>query len=160
MVKAAKKPVSQPGSVLYTCNLNAVRSPMAEALTRALYGNRFYVESAGLEPSDRDPFVITVMEEIGIDMSQDRPLAIDAVDIGSFDLVICMTPESCTRVSELARAQAVEIEFWPMLDPFAAGEMGSREQRLMAYRHLRDDLKAMIVERFGSTDAAARSRES
>lgn len=144
-----------PGSVLYTCNLNAVRSPMAEALTRRLYGKRFYVESAGLEPAERDPFVVEVMNEIGIDMSGDRPLAVDAVDIGAFDLVICMTPESCTHVTELARAQAVDIEFWPTLDPFAAGEMGSREQRLMAYRRLRDDLQALITRRFGPCDATA-----
>ncbi|MES1991845.1 MAG: arsenate reductase ArsC [Pseudomonadota bacterium] len=147
----SKKP---PGSVLFTCNLNSVRSPMAEALTKHLYGKRFYVDSAGLEPTERDPFVVSVMEEAGIDMTKDRPLAIDAVDIGSFDLVISLTPESCARVTELARAQAVEIEFWPTLDPFAAGEGGTREQRLTAYRRLRDDLRAMIVARFGPCDAA------
>lgn len=144
-----------PGSVLFTCNLNSVRSPMAEALTKHMFGKRFYVDSAGLEPAERDPFVVSVMEEIGVDMSEDKPLAIDAVDIGSFDLVICMTPESCARVTELAHAQAVDIEFWPTLDPFAAGEGGTREQRLMAYRRLRDDLRALIERRFGPCDAAA-----
>ena len=144
-----------PGSVLYTCNLNAVRSPMAEALTKHLYGKRFFVESAGLEPSERDPFAMSVMEEIGIDMTKDHPLAIDAIDIGSFDLVISMTPESYERVQELARAQAVDIEFWPTRDPFAAGEVGSREQRLMAYRQLRDELRALLIKRFGPCDIAA-----
>jgi protein-tyrosine-phosphatase len=145
-----------PGSVLFTCNLNAVRSPMAEALTKHLYGTRFFIDSAGLEPAERDPFAIAVMAEIGIDMSLDHPLAIDAVDIGSFDLVISLTPESCARVTELAHAQAVDIEFWPTLDPFAAGEVGSREQRLMAYRRLRDELRALIIKRFGPCDTAAR----
>lgn len=154
-MSSAATPPKLPGSVLYTCNLNAVRSPMAEALTRHLYGKRFFVESAGLEPADRDPFVVEVMREIGIDMSGDQPLAVDAVDIGSFDLVICMTSESCAHVTELARAQAVEIEFWPTLDPFAAGEMGSREQRLVAYRRLRDDLRGLIAQRFGPGDTIA-----
>ncbi len=144
-----------PGSVLFTCNLNAVRSPMAEALTKHLYGTRFFIDSAGLEPADRDPFAIAVMDEIGIDMRLDHPLAIDAVDIGSFDLVISLTPESCARVTELAHAQAVDVEFWPTLDPFAAGEIGSREQRLMAYRRLRDELRALIIKRFGPCDIAA-----
>lgn len=144
-----------PGSVLFTCNLNAVRSPMAEALTKHLYGTRFFIDSAGLEPADRDPFAIAVMDEIGIDMTLDHPLSIDAVDIGSFDLVISLTPESCARVTELAHAQAVDIEFWPTLDPFAAGEIGSREQRLMAYRRLRDELRALIIKRFGPCDIAA-----
>lgn len=144
-----------PGSVLFTCNLNAVRSPMAEALTKHLYGARFFIDSAGLEPAERDQFAIAVMAEIGIDMSLDHPLAIDAVDIGSFDLVISLTPESCARATELAHAQAVDIEFWPTLDPFAAGEVGSREQRLMAYRRLRDELRALIIKRFGPCDIAA-----
>jgi len=152
---ATPPPASLPGSVLYTCNLNAVRSPMAEALTRHLYGKRFFVESAGLEPAARDPFAVAVMQEIGIDMSHDHPLAIDAIDIGSFDLVISMTPESYEHVLDLTRAQAVEVEFWPTRDPFAAGEIGSREQRLTAYRQLRDELRALLIKRFGPRDIAA-----
>lgn len=146
---------SLPGSVLYTCNLNAVRSPIAEALTKHLYGKRFFAESAGLEPAERDPFAMIVMKEIGIDMAQDHPLAIEAIDIGAYDLVISMTPESYERVLELTKAQAVDVEFWPTLDPFAAGEIGSREQRLMAYRQLRDELHALLIQRFGPRDIAA-----
>ena len=149
------KPKNLPGSVLYTCNLNAVRSPMAEALTKHLYGKRFFVESAGLEPAERDPFAMSVMKEIGVDMTQDHPLAIDAIDIGSFDLVISMTPESYARVQELAKAQAVDVEYWPTRDPFAAGEAGSRDQRLTAYRQLRDELRALLIKRFGPCDVAA-----
>lgn len=141
-----------PGSVLFTCNLNSVRSPMAEALTKSLYGKRIFVDSAGLEPAARDPFAVSVMSEIGIDMTGDHPLGIEAVDIGSFDLVICLTPETCGRVTALSRGQAVDVEFWPTLDPFAAGEGGSREQRLEAYRRLRDDLRRMIEERFGACE--------
>ncbi|HEY4343550.1 MAG TPA: hypothetical protein VGN05_04335 [Parvibaculum sp.] len=152
MTSAKKK---LPGSVLFTCNLNAVRSPMAEALAKSLYGKRVFVDSAGIEPAERDPFAVSVMAEIGIDMMLDRPLAIDAIDIGSFDLVICLTPESCGRVTALARGQAVDIEFWPTLDPFAAGESGSREQRLEAYRRLRDELRHLIEERFGACEKVA-----
>ena len=66
-----------------------------------------------------------------------------------------MTPESYERVQELAHAQAVEVEFWPTRDPFAAGEVGSREQRLMAYRQLRDELRTLLIKRFGPCDIAA-----
>jgi protein-tyrosine-phosphatase len=154
-VTSATPTKTLPGSVLFTCNLNAVRSPMAEALTKSLYGKRIFVDSAGLEPAERDPFAMSVMAEIGIDMTADRPLDIEAIDIGSFDLVICLTPESCTRVTALTRGQAVDIEFWPTLDPFAAGESGSREQRLEAYRRLRDDLARLIRERFGAGEKVA-----
>lgn len=152
MTSASKK---LPGSVLYVCNLNAVRSPMAEALTKSLYGDRVYIESAGLEPAERDPFAMTVMAEAGIDMVGDRPLHIDAVDIGSFDLVICLTTEAQAHVAELVRGQAVDIEFWPTIDPFAAGERGTREQRLEAYRKVRDELRLMIEEHFGAREEVA-----
>lgn len=151
MTSAQKK---LPGSVLYVCNLNAVRSPMAEAITKSLYGDRIYIGSAGLEPAERDPFAITVMVETGINMVGDRPLALDAVDIGSFDRVICLTEEARARVAERTRGQAVEIEFWPTIDPFAAGERGTREQRLEAYRKVRDELRHMIEEHFGACEKA------
>lgn len=125
---------------------------MAEALVKSAFGKRIFVDSAGLEPAERDPFAISVMSEIGIDMAADKPLAIDAIDIGSFDLVICLTPESCERVKALSRGQAVDVEFWPTLDPFAAGERGTREQRLEAYRRLRDELGRMIENRFGACE--------
>jgi len=144
-----------PGSVLFVCNLNAVRSPMAEALAKSLYGKRIFIDSAGLEPHPRDPFVINVMTEIGVDMAEDHPMDVEEINIGSFDLVICLTEEARARVVELTRGQAVDIDFWPTIDPFAGGEQGSREQKLEAYRHLRDDLRRRIEQRFGAAEKKA-----
>ncbi len=144
-----------PGSILFVCNLNAVRSPMAEALTKSLYGKRAYIDSAGLEPRERDPFVICVMSEIDVDMAEDHPMDVEEINIGSFDLVICLTEEARARVAELTRGQAVDVEFWPTIDPFAAGEQGSREQKLEAYRLLRDDLRRLIETRFGAAEKKA-----
>ena len=141
-------------SVLYVCNLNAVRSPMAEALTKSICGKSVYVDSAGLEPSERDGFAISVLKEIGIDMTEDLPLDLEEIDIGSFDVVICLTEEAYERVKERVKGQAVSVEFWPTRDPFAnAG--GSREQRLAAYRELRDDLRDKIERRFKSREKSA-----
>ena len=142
------------GSVLYVCNLNAVRSPMAEALTKAICGKAIYVDSAGLEPSERDPFVLSVLGEIGIDMSKDQPLDLEEIDVGSFDVVICLTEEAYERVKELVKGQAVNVEFWPTRDPFA-NTGGSRDQRLVAYRDLRDDLQDKIEKRFKSRERSA-----
>ena len=144
-----------PGSVLFVCNLNAVRSPMAEALAKSLYGKRIFIDSAGLEPHARDPFVINVMTEIGVDMAEDHPMDVEEINIGSFDLVICLTEEARARVAELTRGQAVDIDFWPTIDPFAGGEQGSREQKLDAYRRLRDDLRRRIEQRFGGAEKKA-----
>lgn len=148
---------TSPGSVLFVCNLNSVRSPMAEALAKAICGKRIYVDSAGLEPRERDPFVLEVMKEIGVDMAEDRPMNVEDIGVASFDLVVCLTFEARNRVAELARGQAVEIEYWPTIDPFAGGEDGTRQQRLHAYRQLREELRHMISDRLGETGKAPAS---
>ncbi len=145
---------TQPGSVLFVCNLNSVRSPMAEALMKSICGKRIYVDSAGLAPTERDPFVLEVLNEIGVDMAADRPMSVEDIGIGSFDLVICLTEEARERISAELRGEAVEIEFWPTIDPFAAGERGSREQKLHAYRQLREELRRMISGRFAGGEKA------
>ena len=62
-----------PGSVLFACGQNAIRSPMAEGLMKYLHGLRLYVQSAGVRPGELDPFAVAVMDEIGIDISRHRP---------------------------------------------------------------------------------------
>ena len=57
-----------PGAVLFACSKNAVRSPMAEGLMRHLYGHKIYVASCGVRTEELDPFAVTVMEDLGIDM--------------------------------------------------------------------------------------------
>ena len=64
-----------PGSVLFACSLNAVRSPMAEAVMKYLHGSRVYVQSAGVRVGELDPFVVMVMDEVGIDLTRHRPRA-------------------------------------------------------------------------------------
>ena len=59
-----------PSSVLFACTMNAIRSPMAAAILRHLAGRRIYVESAGVRLGEVDPFVVAVMDEIGIDISR------------------------------------------------------------------------------------------
>ncbi len=147
-----KKP---PGSVLFVCNLNAVRSPMAEALMKKLHGERIYVDSAGIEPGETDAFAVAVMEEAGLDIARHVPTSFEDIDPASFDLIVCLTPEAHARVREATRAAAVDVEYWPTVDPFIANGSGSREQRLHAYRELRDQLRRLIGERFGARGRAA-----
>ena len=140
-----------PGAVLFACNFNRVRSPMAEALLKMAFGTRIYVDSVGLkrEPGEKevDPFAAAVIDEIGGDLHGFRPKIFDDLEDGSFDLVISLTPEAQHRAVELARGAAVDIEYWPTLDPTLAE--GSREQRLEAYRQVRDQLARRIRDRFG-----------
>jgi protein-tyrosine-phosphatase len=136
-----------PGAVLFACTLNSIRSPMAAAILKHLTGRRAYVESAGVRPGERDPFVLSVMDEIGIDMSGHVPHAINDLQDTSFDLIITLSPEAHHQALELTRTMAVDVEYWPTLDPSFV--MGNREQILASYRTVRDQLFNRIKQRFG-----------
>ncbi|MGA7329384.1 MAG: arsenate reductase ArsC [Rhodomicrobium sp.] len=146
-----QRSTDQPQSVLFACNMNAIRSPMAAAIMRYLAGERIYVRSAGVRPGEPDPFAIAVMDEIGIEITRHQPRSIEELEDTSFDLIITLAPEAHHKALELTRTNAVEVEYWPTLDPSAT--MGNREQVLSAYRAVRDQLFDRIKARFGFTGA-------
>jgi len=130
--------------------MNAVRSPMAAGLFQQMFGKSVYVGSAGVHKGFLDPFAVAVMEEIGIDISRHKPVTFEDVeDLEglNFDLIVTLSPPAHHRALELTRTNAAEVEYWPTVDP--TGIEGSREQRLEAYRAVRDELMARIRERFG-----------
>lgn len=135
-----------PEAVLFACTHNSVRSPMAEALLKHLLGHRIYVDSVGVRSRAIDPFVLEVMEEIGIDLSRHRPKSFDNLEDTSFDLIISLSPEAQHQAVELTRTMACDVEFWNTFDPTLVE--GNRETRLQAYRDVRDQLKRRIELRF------------
>ena len=135
-------------SVLFACTLNAVRSPMAEGLARAMLGARIYVDSAGLSTATLDPFAVAAMAELGIDIRDHNTQGFDDIAVDEFDVIVALSPEALERVKALTRASSVEVEYWPTDDP-TADSGGSRESRLAAYRAVRDGLKRRIRESFG-----------
>jgi len=137
-----------PGSLLFVCNLNRVRSPMAAGLTRKLYGDAMRVESCGLQPSGEiDPMVAVVMQEVGVDLFDHQPRGLADLALGSFDLTIALTAEAWPPVRAAVAASGAEADYWPTEDPTASE--GPREMRLEAYRIARRALEARIVARFG-----------
>jgi len=138
-----------PGSVLFACTLNSIRSPMAAALLKEMHGAHIFVDSAGVRTAPIDPFAVAVMAELGIDLKAHQPKRLDDLDDTSFDLVISLSPDAQHLAVELARASACEVEFWPVFDPTAVE--GSREETLNAYRLVRDQLRKRIRERFPPT---------
>lgn len=135
-----------PGSVLFACSHNAIRSPIAEAIMKYLHGRKVYVQSAGVRPAEIDPFAVAVMDEIGIDLSHHHTRSFADLDDSYFDLVISLSPEAQHSAVELTRNSSCEVEFWRMPDPSLVE--GSREVKLAAYRDLRDLLMRRIRERF------------
>jgi protein-tyrosine-phosphatase len=137
-----------PGAVLFACNLNQVRSPMAAALLQRRLGGRVYVDSCGLQHGEGiDPFVVAVMAEVGVDLSDQVSKTFAHLAPDSFDLIVTLSPEAQQRAMAVTRGRAVDVEFWPTDDPTAEG--GSREQRLSAYRRVRDEIGRKIAARFG-----------
>ncbi|CAA7623917.1 Protein-tyrosine-phosphatase [Magnetospirillum sp. LM-5] len=135
-----------PGAVLFCCTFNAVRSPMAEGIMKRLHGKRVFVDSVGVKHGELDPFVVAVMDEIGIDVSRHKPRTFDELEDSSFDVVVSLSPEAQHKAVDLVRHFACEVEYWPTFDPTAVE--GSREMRLDAYRQVRDELWRHIRDRF------------
>jgi protein-tyrosine-phosphatase len=135
-----------PGSVLFCCTLNSIRSPMAESLLKYLHGKRIYVDSVGVRAGEIDGFAIAAMDEIGIDLTKHRSKTFEDLEDTSFDLIISLSPEAQHSAVEMTRTMACDVEYWPTLDPSVIE--GNREERLEAYRQVRDTLLARIRERF------------
>ncbi len=148
-----------PSSVLFCCDHNAVRSPMAEGLMKKFYGQDVYVQSAGVRNDlEIDGFAISVCQEIGVELSRHRSRSFDEMqawgdDLSGFDLVVALSPASQRQALELTRVFHLEVEYWPVLDPTGLGSR--REDRLDAYRQTRDQILRRMLERFGpATDKA------
>jgi protein-tyrosine-phosphatase len=145
-----QRPPSRPQAVLFACGLNSVRSPMAAALLKQMLGSSLYVGSAGVRKGELDPFAVAAMDELGIDIHAHRPMTFEELDDLeglNFDLIITLAPEAHHKALELTRTLAADVEYWPTADPSAIE--GTREQRLGAYRDVRDQLVQKIRGRFG-----------
>ncbi|HEY3637362.1 MAG TPA: arsenate reductase ArsC [Rhizomicrobium sp.] len=140
-----------PGAVLFACTQNAVRSPMAAGLMRHLYGRFVFIDSVGVRAGELDPFAVEAMDEIGITIAGHKPKRFADLEDASFDLIVTLSPEAHHKAMELTRVMAVEVEYWPTFDPTAIE--GSREQRLDAYRGVRDELLSRIEQHFAAPRA-------
>tara|TARA_Y100001960_G_C14745195_1_gene865236 strand:- start:907 stop:1350 length:444 start_codon:yes stop_codon:yes gene_type:complete len=135
-----------PDAILFSCTMNAVRSPMAEGIMKHYFGHKVYVDSVGVRQGEISAFVVTIMEEIGIDLSQHSPKTFDQLEDTSYDLVISLSPDAQHRAVELTRVMACELEYWQTFD--ATLIQGSRDRILDAYREVRDSLQNLILKRF------------
>lgn len=142
-----------PHSVLFCCDHNATRSPMAEGIMKNLYGKEVYVQSVGVKNElETDGFAISVCQEIGVELGRHRVRSFDEMqdwgdDLSGFDLVVALSPASQRRALELTRFFHLTVEYWPILDPTGLGE--SREGKLAAYRQTRNQIMTRMLDRFG-----------
>ena len=142
-----------PQSVLFCCDHNAVRSPMAEGIMKKFYGADTYVQSAGVKSDmEIDGFSIAVCDEIGVELARHRTRSFDEMeqwgdDLSSFDLIVALSPASQRRALELTRVFHLEVVYWPIMDPTGLGE--TREAKLDSYRQTRDQITSHLTQRWG-----------
>jgi arsenate reductase len=131
--------------VLFICQHNSGRSQMAEAYLRKLYGDRFEVESAGLEPSESiNPLVVKVMAEEGIDLSHKKPRSLFSLfkegRLYDYVITVCHDGESkCPIFPGITRRAHA-----PFPDPAAV--TGTEAEKIEQVRRIRDEIKAWLTE--------------
>jgi arsenate reductase len=125
--------------VLILCTGNSARSQMAEGLLRHLAGDRFLVESAGVDPTSVRPEAVSVMAELGIDISNHHSKSVNEFVGSQFDYVITV----CNHANEVCPVFPGTRRFhWSFSDP--AKVIGREATVLAAFRNVRDEIRARI----------------
>ena len=139
-------------SVLFCCNYNSVRSPMAEGVFKKLIGRKIFVQSAGVfDTLEIDGFTVKVCNEINVKLSKHRVRSLREMErdggfIGSFDLIIPLTKESSEEVYRYSTYSSVIIEDWIVDEPIK--DENDINQTLYSYRMTRDIIVHKVKERF------------
>ena len=144
-LSAAPSLAKPPGAILFMCGQNIIRSPMAAVIARYWLPPTIYIASAGVRRGEPDPFVEVVLDEIGLSLGRHSAKTLDDLEDDYFDLIVTLAPEAHHLALDLTRTMAVDVIYWPTLDPTVA--TGTREQILNAYRDVRDHLKTLIEKR-------------
>ena len=134
---------AHPMRVLFLCTHNSARSQMAEGLLRSRGGDAYEVFSAGTQPGSVHPLAIQAMREIEIDISTHRSKGIEEFAAESpMDLVITVCNDAAEACPYFPRAR--QQVHWGFSDPSRA--TGNEEERLVAFRHVRDQIAAHIMQ--------------
>ena len=134
--------------VLILCTGNSARSQMAEGILRALNGEEYDVESAGVEPSRVRPEAIAAMREIGIDISSHHSKSVDEFVGQHFDYVITVCDDA-DRNCPVFTGRVKHRLHIGFADPARA--TGSQEEVLAAFRTVRDQIQARFSQLYDST---------
>jgi phosphate transport system protein len=129
-----------PHGVLFLCVENSARSQIAEGWARKLLPSGVRIWSAGSQPADAvHPYAARVMQEVGIDITGQRPKSLSHVPLGDIDTLVMLCDDECPIPPADRRRRE---ESWHLADPAAAA--GSEQEMLLAFRRVRDEIKARI----------------
>lgn len=135
--------------ILFLCTGNSCRSQMAEALVNHLFADQARASSCGTHPRLVHPLAVQVMEEIGIDISQQQSKSIDTFSGETFDLFITL----CARANENCplRFEGQRRLHVGFADP--AEKRGSEEENLAEFRVVRDAILMWLQDYFDTFEA-------
>lgn len=131
-------------TLVFLCVANAARSQMAEGLARARAPKDWRIFSAGSQPGSLSSTAVTVMQEIGIDISGHRSKGLEQVPVQEADLIITLCAGEVCPVVPGDRARRLH---WPLQDPAAV--TADPAARLEAFRAVRDELGKRINQLLG-----------
>jgi len=129
-------------NILFLCTGNSCRSQMAEGWARALADDSITVQSAGIEAHGKNPRAIAVMQEAGLDISQQESTRVNEAMLEAADLVVTVcghADEHCPLLPPATRK-----EHWPLDDPAKAA--GSEDEIMQVFRTSRDEIKQRVTD--------------
>lgn len=132
--------------VLFVCTHNSARSQMAEGMLRALYGDRYEAYSAGTIPTSVDPRAVSVMAELGFDISHHRAKSVTEFLETDIDYVVTLCDSAQQSCPFFPGAR--EYMHRGFVDPTSISDP---EEAMVSFRLVRDEIKDWIVETFGRT---------
>jgi len=136
--------------VLFVCIHNSARRQMAEGLLRKAAGDRFEVESAGLEPGKLNPIVVEVLKEEEIDISgKDTRAAADLLkEKRNFDYVITVCDETSAERCPVFPGDAQRLH-WGFPDP--SKFEGTPEEKITKTREVKERIKKQVLQWLNET---------
>lgn len=146
---AAENGAAKSG-ILFLCTGNSCRSQMAEGFARTIARNGVQIYSAGTHAKGIHPLAIRVMEEVGIDISQQKSKGLEAIPLDKITRVITL----CGDAAEICATVpgTFERSHWPLPDPAASS--GTETELLPRFRAVRDQIKQQVLNLFDNSSAS------
>lgn len=144
--------MKKPFNILFLCTGNSCRSQMAEGWAKYYGGSDFEIQSAGIEAHGKNPRAIEVMQEAGVDISNQESTKVTNEMLAQTDLIVTVCGHADEHCPVLP--PACKKEHWPLNDPAKA--QGTEAQIMAQFRATRDDIKARVkalLQRLSSTES-------
>ena len=132
--------------ILFVCNLNAVRSVLAEYMVNEWFSDKAIAQSSGIIAGSPDGYAASVARDEGIDILEHESRYLEDVDCTQFDEIISFSLEAAKEVERLKLPASIKTYYWEVRDLASIG--GSRDERLLLYRGVFEDVKKHLLAHF------------